>query len=410
MLKKKRKSSAVWFALVSFIVNGMLDVTLLDAAEPAQAVPSTELNDPLRMALPPEIFAVAGVETNIYFDNVVLTLNTANYAFDVTCPKGKHQAERWTWTPAEADVGDVPLQLEVCDDQNRVVSRGNTTIKVSATKSDKNKSLSLLLVGDSLTHASVYSQHLLDLAGKPGRRALSLIGSHGVEPTLGLNRHEGYGGWTAQRFATHFAETARQGDYAKRGSPFLYKQADGTVKLDFPYYCQDVNEGRFPDVMTIFLGPNDIFSYQDETIAAGIQEMLTHYDKLIEMVKTASPATRIGVMLPVPPAASQDAFGSNYASGQTRWKYKRNLHFLVSAMIKRYGSRQSESVHLIPTHVNLDAFHNYPTETVSPNARAELKIVRQSNGVHPSAPGYRQIGDTVYAWLASLSSAEVPSK
>ena len=408
MLKKKLKVSAFWFALVSFIVNGLAFATLLEAAEPASAVPSTELNDPLRMALPPEIFAVVGVETNIFFDNVVLTLNTTNYAFDVTCPKGKQQAERWTWTPTEADVGDVPLQLEVRDDQNRVVSRGNTTIKVSATKSDKNKPLSLLLVGDSLTHASVYSQHLLDLAGKPGQRALTLIGSHGVEPTLGLNRHEGYGGWTAQRFATHFAETARQGDYAKRGSPFLYKQADGTVKLDFPHYCQDVNEGRFPDAMTIFLGPNDIFSYQDETIAGGIQEMLSHYDKLIEMVTTASPATRIGVMLPVPPAASQDAFGSNYASGQTRWQYKRNQHFLVSAMIKRYGSQQSESVQLIPTHVNLDAVHNYPTETVSPNAHAELKVVRQSNGVHPSAPGYRQIGDTVFAWLASLNNAEVP--
>ena len=235
-----------------------------------------------------------------------------------------------------------------------------------------------------------------------------MIGSHGVEQTLGLNRHEGYGGWTAQRFTTHFAEIARQGDYAKRGSPFLYTQADGTVKLDFQHYCQDVNEGRFPDAMTIFLGPNDIFSYQDESITAGIQGMLSHYDKLIEMVKTASPATRIGVMLPVPPAASQDAFGSNYASGQTRWQYKRNQHFLVSAMIKRYGNRQSDGIHLIPTHLNLDAIHNYPTEVVAPNAHVDLKIVRQSNGVHPSAPGYRQIGDTVYAWLASLSNTEVP--
>ena len=308
-----------------------------EAAEPAPAAPGTQLDDPLRMALPPTIFAVAGIETNIYFDNVVLTLNTANYVFDVTCSKGKQQAERWTWIPAEADVGEIPLQLEIRDDQNRVVSRGNTTVNVSSTKSDKNKSLSLLLVGDSLTHASVYSQHLLDLSAKSGHRALTLIGSHCIEPTLGLNRHEGYGGWTAQRFATHYAETARQGDYAKRGSPFLYKQADGTVKIDFQHYCQDVNEGRFPDVMTIFLGPNDIFSYQDETIVAGIQEMLGHYDKLIEMVKAASPATRIGVMLPVPPAASQDAFGNNYANSQTRWQYKRNQHALLLAMMKRYG-------------------------------------------------------------------------
>ncbi|MEI8018496.1 MAG: SGNH/GDSL hydrolase family protein [Schlesneria sp.] len=408
MRKNKLPPTVAGFGLISFIATFLTSVALLESAEPLPTVVATQIDDPLRMALPPEVFALAGVESNIYFDNIVLALNPANYVFDITCPKGKQQAERWTWTPTEADVGDVLLQFEVRDDLNRIVSRGRTTIKVSATKSDKNKSLSLLLVGDSLTHASIYSQHLLDLAGRPGQRALTLIGSHGVEPTLGLNRHEGYGGWTAHRFATHFTVTARLGDYAKRGSPFLYKQADGTVKLDFQHYCQDLNEGRFPDAVTIFLGPNDIFSYQDETIEAGIQEMLGHYDKLIEMVKTASPITRIGVMLPVPPAASQDAFGNNYASGQTRWQYKRNQHFLVSAMIKRYGSRQSESIHLIPTHVNLDTVHNYPTETVLPNAHAELKVVRQSNGVHPAATGYRQIGDTVYAWLASLDNVEVP--
>ena len=408
MRKNKPSPSAAWFALITLTVSFLVSATLSEAAEPAPAVSGTPLDDPLRMVLPPEIFAVAGIETNIYFDNVVLTLNATNYAFDVTCTKGKQQAERWTWTPSDTDVGDVPFQLEIRDDQNRVISRGNTTVKVSATKSDKVKPLHLLLVGDSLTHASVYSRHLLDLAAKPGQQSLTLIGSHSTEPTLGLNRHEGYGGWTAQRFATHYAETARQGDYAKRGSPFLYKQADGTVKLDFQRYSQDVNDGRIPDAMTIFLGPNDVFSCQDETIVGGIKEMLSHYDQLIEMVKTASPATRIGVMLPVPPAASQDAFGNNYANGQTRWQYKRNQHAIVSAMMKRYGSRQSESVHLIPTHLNLDSVHNYPTETATPNAHAEMKIVRQSNGVHPSAAGYRQIGDTVFAWLASLKDAEVP--
>ena len=163
---------------------------------------------------------------------------------------------------------------------------------------------------------------------------LTLVGSHGPLPELGANRHEGYGGWTAERFATHFNETARQGDYKKRGSPFLYKGEDGSVKLDLPQYCKDVSDGRLPDAVTIFLGPNDIFSFNDETIAGGIENMLTHYDKLIDMVRLASPSTRLGLMLPVPPAASQDAFGSNYASSQTRWQYRRNQQALVHAMLK----------------------------------------------------------------------------
>jgi lysophospholipase L1-like esterase len=91
------------------------------------------------------------------------------------------------------------------------------------------------------------------------------------------------------RFATHFQPVARQGDYRQRGSPFLYKQADGSTRLDFRQYCEDVNHGQFPDAVTIFLGPNDIFSFNDETIAAGIEKMLTHFDQLIEMIHTASP-------------------------------------------------------------------------------------------------------------------------
>ena len=100
-----------------------------------------------------------------------------------------------------------------------------------------------------------------------------------------------------------------------------------------------------------------------------------------------------------PPAASQDAFGANYTTGQTRWQYKRNQHRLVERMLEHYGSRDAEHIHLVPTHVNLDCVHNYPTESVNFNADNELRGVRQNNGVHPALSGYDQIGDSVFAWL-----------
>jgi len=388
--------------IVSILFLPLISAAITRAADspPESAAGST--THPASIALPAELFAVAGVESSIYFDNVILTLNVANFAFDVTCPKGRQQAERWTWTPTDADVGEFPFQLDVRDERNRLVSRGQTTLKVAAAKPGRNRAKSLLLVGDSLTHASVYSKQLLDLSSRFGEPELTLVGSHGVEPQPGTNRHEGYGGWTALRFATHFNEFARQGDYTKRGSPFLYKQADGSTKFDFPQYCNDVNQGKFPDAVTIFLGPNDIFSFNDETIGGGIDTMLTHYDRLVEMIQSASPAIRLGIMLPIPPAASQDAFGSNYGTNQTRWQYRRNQHALVEAMIKRYGGRQEKGIQLIPTHASVDCVHNYPSETVAPNAHSDQKVVRLSNGLHPSAAGYRQIGDSVFAWLIQL--------
>lgn len=366
--------------------------------------PNAEPANSVRLLLPLAIPAVVGIECNVYFDNVVLVPNPANFVFDAVCSKGRQQVERWTWTPTDADVGEHSLQIDVRDAENRVIVSAKTVVKVVAANRNEGKPLSVLCVGDSLTHASAYTQRLLDLSEKPGSPKLTLVGSHWPGDKPGPNRHEGYGGWTAKRFATHFTETARSGDYKLRGSPFLYRGDDGQPTLDFARYCRDVNEGHAPDVVTIFLGPNDIFSYNDETIEAGIDDMLKHLDLLVEMVRKPSPnpATKVAILLPVPPAATQDAFGSNYASGQTRWQYKRNQHRLVERMLERYAGRESDQVHVVPTYVGLDCVHNYPTESVPANATNETKIARQNNGVHPAASGYHQIGDMLFAWLKSL--------
>jgi lysophospholipase L1-like esterase len=324
--------------------------------------------------------------------------------FDVNCARGRQQSERWTWVPTAADIGSHPFELIVRDENNRRVVSASCTIDVVATNRGAAQPMTLLMIGDSLTHASVYPQRVVHLCENTGGPQLTLIGSHIPEPSGPTMRHEGYGGWTAKRFATHYAETARTGEYAKRGSPFLYQAGNEPPRLDFAAYCQDVNAGGFPDIVSIFLGPNDIFSFDDETIDTGIDDILKHMDSLVTMIGDASPATRIALLLPVPPAASQDAFGANYANGQTRWQYRRNQHRLVERLMDRYANSAAEpvtarQVRLIPTHVCLDCVNNYPTEAVSPNALSDLKIVRQNNGVHPAASGYNQIGDMLFAWL-----------
>lgn len=365
------------------------------AADPGPA----ELPGFVRLALPPAIDACVGIEANVYFDNAMLVLNTANYAVDVNCPKGRQQQERWTFTPQTADVGEHLLQLEVRNERNEIVARGKSLVRVAPADAGAGKEIALLMIGDSLTHASVSQQRIAALCEKPGNPKLSLVGSHGPGGVPGVIRHEGYGGWTAQRFATHASGTPRQGDYTQRASPFLYPAADGKPALDFAAYCRDVNEGRYPEYVTIFLGPNDIFSFNDATIEGGIRTMLENYDLLIGMVQKGAPKTNIGVMLPVPPAASQDAFGANYTTGQTRWQYKRNQHRLLERMLEHYGGRDSEGIQLVATNANLDCVHNYPEESAPWNANTEVKGLRQNNGVHPAKSGYDQIGDSVYAWI-----------
>ena len=391
---------------IAGLVSATLPVTVPDLARHlrheviSDAIPAAvDFPGRLRLSLPDTIDAVVGLEANIYFDNLVLTTDSANYAFDVHCPKGRHEEERWTLTPVVGDVGVYPLVVEVRDDQNRVVARARTQLRVHPADAGNGRDLTLLFVGDSLTHASVYPRHVLDLGAKDGNPRLKLIGSHqpaGVPDTV---RHEGYGGWTALRFATHATGTPREGEYAKRASPFLYPGADGKPALDFKAYCRDVNGGTPPDVVSIFLGPNDIYGDTDETIEGGVERMLRHMDLLVGMVRRDAPETDVALLLPVPPAASQDAFGSNYGTSQTRWQYRRNQHRLVERMLAQYGGREPERIHLIATEVNLDCRHNYPAAEVTWNANTPLKGLRQNNGVHPAATGYQQTGDTVFAWL-----------
>ena len=85
----------------------------------------------VRLALPKTIYAVPGLEMNIYFDNIVLVANTANYLFDVTCEKGFQYDRRWTYTPAAEDFGDHSIIIEVRDVSNTVVAKAQSSIRVA---------------------------------------------------------------------------------------------------------------------------------------------------------------------------------------------------------------------------------------------------------------------------------------
>lgn len=383
-----------------------LFVTVETGAEKSIREPNTEFPGKVRLQLPKAIYAVPGIEMNVYFENVVLVINSQNYIFDVTCDKGSQQVERWTFVPNAGDVGDYPFQIEVRDETNAVIARAKSILRVVPADREANRSVTQLCIGDSLTHASVYTSHLLDLCAKPANPRLTLIGTHHLADQPEANRHEGYGGWTAERFITHYTPTARTGDYKLRGSPFLYAGPDGKPKPDFARYCRETNHGQAPDVVTIFLGCNDTFSATDENITPTIDHMLKYYDDLSAMIHTYNKNTKIGVLLIVPPAATQDAFGANYNCGQTRWQYRRNQHEVVRRMIAHYGNRENQNLWLVPAYLNLDCRHNYPEADVPVNARATRTVTRQNNGVHPASDGYRQIGDSIYAWLKYVINTE----
>lgn len=359
-----------------------------------QAAPKAPVNT-VKLQLPPAIYAVPGVESCIYFDNVVLTVNPDNYVFDVNCPKGRNDQKRWRYIPAPGEKGVFDLELKVISDRG-VEASGKTKLIVTPADAGKGKEIAVLVIGDSLTAAGYYPARIAALMSAGGHLRVKMLGTRGKEP----GRHEGYGGWTWNSFLTRKHLTPAPGQkFTPRflGSPFL---VDGKISL--AGYLKKHHEGRVPDFITIQLGVNDIFHAADENLEKQIETILGNADKLIAALHKDAPESVIGVGLVTPGARTQDGFGINYGSRQTRWQYKKKQHALNAAMLKKFADYPDKKVFLIPTNVNLDCENNFPVrkEPVS-GADGRVQTVRQADGVHPALAGYKQMGDTFFCWIKS---------
>ena len=356
----------------------------------------------VRLLLPEKIYAVPGVEMNVYFNNIVTVVNPANYVFDVDCQKGRNDLKRWRFTPKKEDVGAWQWKIRVIDDAG-VVAQGESELVVVPEDAGMGRSLSLLIVGASQTGAGQYPNRVAELMQRSGNPKFVSIGTRGKGP----GKHEGYGGWRWDSFLTRWGfsgNSKNDGLHPDRpvgfNSPFLFPGPEGKGVLDLKKYFELNNGGRAPDAVSFQLGLNDFFSATDETIAETTKRSLANMEKLIGEFRKLRPAPEIFVFQHIP-GASQDAFGRNYACGQTGWQYRRNLDFYNRALLRK---SKELKFNIVPTYINIDTENNFPVRNEAVNEGNPAKILRQSNGVHPARPGYYQMGDTLYcrlkAWLA----------
>lgn len=358
-----------------------------------------------KLVLFEKIYAVPGIECNIYFRNIFLAVNHANYVFDVDCKVGRNDLKRWRFTPKAADGGKTfPLSVKVYD-ENGLVAEATTVIHVAHADAGKDRKINILMVGDSYTNHTVYPAWLYELCKKENNPELNMIGTRRFE-YKGANipkevKTEGYSGWRWDSFLTRWDGPARKGKkYTK--SKFLYMK-DGKVTVSLTEFLKTY-EFPTPDIITVQLGGNDIFHAVDENRDEKIKKILENADKLLAVFRRDAPNAIIGVGLP-PPCANQDAFGNSYKCGQTSWGCCKNKFALCAAMIKHFKNKDPKIV-LIPTYAGIDAENNYPFKKEVVNANNSAIIARQSNGVHADIAGYRQAGDIYYAWLKNMLADE----
>lgn len=339
------------------------------------------------MQLPRRFYAVEGEECNIYFDNLA---NDRKGTFDVIAPLGRLDEKRYRVVPNAAQAGTHQVTVRVLDDAGNVLDSATAELVVSKATATA-RPLAVLLIGDSLTDNPAYPKHLMELLRKGGY-TVKMVGSHaggGRTPEPGGVAAEGRGGWT---FDNYLTRNTQGSDYRAR-SPFL----NAAGELDFKGYFAKYNDGKAPDVITVFLGCNDIAGAQPETLDAALAKAMAAAEKLVAAAREAAPDALIGVAILPPPAASQDAFGNNYGTRIKRLQYLRNRRALVDALLAKFESDRRVSV--IPLHLNLDCENHYPA-TAEPASAGSAKTVRRlTNAVHPDEDGYHQIADSFYAWI-----------
>jgi hypothetical protein len=354
-------------------------------ATSALAEPAGETQN-LGLTLPQRASVVVGTEWSVYFDNIVLTQSTEDFQFEVECDIGRIEPHRWTVTPSADQIGEHAWVVRVKDRLGETIASATMQLHVRPPFKGESKPLRLLFVGDSLTHASLYPNEVARLLSRSGQTQWEMLGTHRPKSAAKGVAHEGYGGWTWQRFVEKY-EPNPDGTHRKRSSPFVFL-ADQKPQLDVARYFQEECEGGKPDVVFFLLGINDCFSANPDSpdaIDERITSMLHHADRLLTDFRRADGDSDLAVCLTTPPNARESGFEANYKGRYHRWGWKRIQHRIVQRLLEHYGGREDERLFIVPTQINLDPVGGYPID----------------NGVHPSAVGYRQIGETIYGWLCA---------
>ena len=339
---------------------------------------------PPDLTLPPTIYVTQGREGSVYLDNII-TGSAVDYAWDVANgpAAGTQQNERWTIVPAAA-ITPTAITISALDRwTGAALASATSNVVGAASTAGTGTTLKAIFVGDSLTNAGTYTQELLNIATADALK-IGLYGTRGTPP----NSHEGRPGWTISNYTSNFSD-------GTGANPFWI----GGV-VNFPQYLTN-NAIPVPDWVFVMLGTNDVFSQTtDAGVYAASSWAFTSLDTLVTSIKAAGAGVKVGLIIPPPPSNDQDAFGANYASGQTRWRYKRNIVLWAKALTERYAGQEASRIYIVPANLNLDTVNNMLRAAAAPvNSRSSITVQRQANGVHPDTPGYNQLADGIWAFL-----------
>lgn len=224
----------------------------------------------------------------------------------------------------------------------------------------------ILFIGDSKTDANKYTQYLLDMFEEDPMN-IELLGTRGS----GNNKHEGRSGWSAENYVEN---NAWRGVIEE--SPFWNPQ---TEQFDFAYYMKH-NSYDHVDYVFINLGTNDTYD-----------NFINYYHEMIDGIRAFDSNILIAIWIPAPFAT----FG-----GYTHRNNDNQTFKMMQAIIDEFDSEgnRSNKIYVVPTHMNIDTFYDFPWKDVKINNSTEETYRVCTDQIHESN-GYEHVAEVIYGYI-----------
>lgn len=313
------------------------------------------------VSIPDTIKILTGNEFNIYFTNVISSLDAI---FWCNSPSGlitKCYNDHLSIIASVA--GSYTLQWKLYNFSYQLLTSGTCTVIARA---DRAITASTMVIGDStVTQGSYICQKLLSCFSNAGG-TLTLLGTRGSSPAF----HEGRAGWKISDYCTKALDSSYTNPFYNNG-------------FDFSYYM--TNQGYDGvGVVVIQMGINDIFYFGLDNFSS--TSTLNYLDTIITSILTYNSDIKIIIDLLPPPNSNGTSFTEKYGTGQIDFVYRMN------------SIRMSKAL--------LEHFANNGSVTISPNNCVLNSAEDILDGVHPTETGYNKLGQCIYETLISIHSGD----
>lgn len=335
-------------------------------------------DDSLYLHLPDKIYTTTTSEYSIYYTNLISSPSPELYNFTTECSVGRSEAIRYNLD--SLDTGIYSITVSVYDSMNVFLEKDSSQIIVTGNDICYSDTLSVLMIGNSLTNAGIYPRYTKEFLNEGSLYPCNLEGTHfyDVQDSIDGIFHEGYGGQTWLWFKRII------------DSPFVYfNEETQTDVLDIPRYKEENLNDEQPDIVTVFLGLNDMASTScdptsTETIDNYIDIIFQYNMKVFtDSLITAFPDSKIGIVLIPPPNIREEAFYLSLGDSTEAWHRKKKVHRLVERYEMYFRDLDNPDVSVVPVYPNVDTFNGYEFY----------------NALHPNDSGYRQIAYSIYGWI-----------